>query len=37
MSIVLQILEQHDAKIVVKSELNKGTSIQIYFPISTSM
>jgi two-component system NtrC family sensor kinase len=37
MSIVLQILEQHDAKIVVKSELNKGTSIQIYFPISTSI
>jgi two-component system NtrC family sensor kinase len=37
MSIVLQILEQHDAKIVVKSELNKGTSIKIYFPISTSM
>jgi two-component system NtrC family sensor kinase len=33
MSIVLQILQQHKATIAVKSELNKGTSVQIGFNV----
>ena len=33
MSIVLQILRQHDCTIDVASELGKGTEVKIYFPI----
>lgn len=33
MSIVLQILHQHGCTIDVKSELNKGTEVMIFFPV----
>ncbi|MCT7948119.1 sensor histidine kinase [Shewanella septentrionalis] len=35
MSIVLQILRQHDCTIDVISELGKGTAIKIFFPIDS--